>query len=130
MQSDLRHRDFDIDDIKILEDEKADFAVFSNNRFMESVFPITAMLIERHNWVPVYSDENGYVLVKPSKENAALIERFRISKETLYSSILGALENKIRESPSDDTHITARTAVLDHLLYLGRDGAAIAEPGR
>ncbi len=120
--------DFANEQIQNLTDLDIDFIVFSDYVAINTFLEMHGKMIESGHWIPVYSDDNGYILVKSSDMNANTIKRFGMNVKTFYGDVLRVLDKKIEESPSDETYATARATVLDHLRAIEQANPSLSKP--
>jgi hypothetical protein len=69
--------------------------------------PLMRILLRREEWVPVYQDELGYVLVKQLDRYRAVIDRYRIEKQVFLQNLLALYQRNL-------------TVSNDPQLYMGR----------
>ena len=53
-----------------------------------TVLPVVFKLSESDKWAPVYCDPISIIFVKNNEQNRNVIERFRLSKEVIYNTII------------------------------------------
>lgn len=53
-----------------------------------TVFPLIFKLAENDKWVPVFSDATAVVYVRKNERNNAVIEKFRLSHDTVYNAVI------------------------------------------
>lgn len=72
-------------------------------------------------WVPVYVDRQSYILVRNSRTNAAVIERYRLDKGYFYNAVIGYLTADCKRFPA---RVVNHVALAEVLIFVGRHAEA------
>lgn len=82
-----------------------DYVVLPHIRWQSGrLTSLLKLLSSKPEWIPVYVDHQSYILVRYSRTNAAVIERYRLSKENFYSRVIGSLLPYSKGSPANPVY--------------------------
>lgn len=83
--------------------------------------PLLKLLLNRPEWVPVFLDNQSFVLARYTPQNAAAIQRYRLDK-TRFLEILTRVAGNYANSSPDSTRLSVLYA--DILIYAGKPQTA------
>lgn len=78
---------------RLLEHYNVNFVFLPLHDIYGSVPAITFKLSESDKWVPIYCDDISIIFVRDIEQNRDLIEKFKLSKEHVYNTIIYQLTN-------------------------------------
>jgi hypothetical protein len=79
--------------------------------------PLLKFLLVKPDWIPVYVDQQSYILVRNSQLNAAVIERYRIEKGDFNNQVIAYLKSLCNASPAE---VVNHVALTEMLIFVGR----------
>lgn len=79
--------------------------------------PLVKFLLVEPEWIPVYIDQNSYILVRNSQKNASVIERYRMEKSDFNNKMVGYLKALCNAWPAE---IVNHVALAEMLIFVGR----------
>lgn len=79
--------------------------------------PLVKFLLVKPEWIPVYIDQNSYILVRNAQKNAAVIERYRMEKSHFNNKMVGYLKALCNAWPAE---IVNHVALAEMLIFVGR----------
>lgn len=105
----------------ILDKYKIDFVVQKHVTVYGGMQPLSKYLLNDPAWVPVYLDEQGYILVRKNSENADVVKNFGMGRLEFLRDLLKYYDNSILQYPNNANIYVTRADLLN---YLGRYAAA------
>lgn len=87
-------------------------AAFDHARISPGIFSLTKYLLAGGAWVPVYADAHGYVLVRRTEKNQAVVQRYGISACALYAAMFKAIAGVSPAASGAGAASEVRTALL------------------
>jgi hypothetical protein len=79
--------------------------------------PLLKFLLVKSEWIPIYADQQSYILVRNSQVNAAVIERYRMDKRDFSNKVIGYLTAASNSSPAE---VIYQVALAEMLIFVGR----------
>lgn len=76
---------------RLLDHYKIDFVVINSTDLFGQVTPLVFSLIKDEKWIPVYCDIISVVFVRDVKENAEIIDEYRLADDFIYNAIISNL---------------------------------------
>jgi hypothetical protein len=75
---------------RLLNHYRINFVFLSLLDIYGQILPVIFKLIESDNWVPIYCDPGGVIVIRNTEQNNDIIEQFKISKDVVYDAIIFA----------------------------------------
>lgn len=79
--------------------------------------PLLKFLMIKPEWIPVYIDQQSFILVRNSPKNATVIERYQLDKRDFNHKTVGFLTALCKNSP---TTVINHVALAEMLIFVGR----------
>lgn len=83
--------------------------------------PLLKFLLVKPEWMPIYVDFHGYILVRNSQVNSLVIDCYQIDKRDFSNKVIGYLTATCNEQP---LAVINHVALAEMLIFVGRYGAA------
>jgi hypothetical protein len=102
----------------LLDQYDIDFVVQPLIQFEKGrLVPLLKFLLVKTDWVPIYVDRQGWILVRKTIKNSVVINRYQMGKRDFNNRVIAHLEAALKETPSK---IAPRVALAEMLVFVGR----------
>lgn len=79
--------------------------------------PLLKFLMIKADWIPVYIDQQSFILVRNSQKNAGVIERYQLDKRDFNNKAIGFLASLCKSRPAE---VINHVALAEMLIFVGR----------
>lgn len=101
----------------LLERYDIDYVVSDIQHQGGRLFSLLKFLMVKAEWIPVYVDQQSFILVRDSQKNVTVIERYRMNKNDFSNKIIGFLTARCKGWP---TEVSTYVPLAEMLIFVGR----------